>query len=199
MVVFRADSFWLRMASAIFLAFAFMRCGIVFHDACHASIFRSRRINQAVRLLLGNVAIGISAGWWTWEHNAHHARPNVIGVDPDIAVPHLVFSEEQRAARGRAARAFARIQAPLFVPLWSIQSIYFTRGIAPLSLPASRAPQRAGNAARPGPFRRVRSIGGRHITRLGIGGLRDAPPGGIRGFCRKHFRARPQRYADAGD
>jgi fatty acid desaturase len=105
-----------------------MRCGIVLHDACHASIFRSNALNQVIRLLFGNVAIGISAGWWRWEHNAHHARPNVLGVDPDIAVPHLVFCEEQRASRGPILRAIARIQAPLFIPLWSIQSIYLRVG-----------------------------------------------------------------------
>ena len=34
----------------------------------------------------GNLLIGVSRAWWNDDHNAHHARPNVMGSDPNIDI-----------------------------------------------------------------------------------------------------------------
>ena len=38
--------------------------------------------------------VGLSYGWWRSKHNEHHAAPNQIGRDPDIAPGILAFTEE---------------------------------------------------------------------------------------------------------
>ena len=34
---------------------------------------------------LGNLVNGLSYGWWVGKHNAHHAHPNDLEIDPDVA------------------------------------------------------------------------------------------------------------------
>ena len=85
------DSWW-QLLVAGFLAFVFTQLGFIGHDAGHRQIFRSRRANYLVGLLHGNLAIGLSYGWWVDKHNRHHAHPNHEGKDPDIAIGALAFT-----------------------------------------------------------------------------------------------------------
>ena len=78
------DSWW-QLAVAAFLAVVFTQIGFLGHDAGHRQIFGSRRANDVVGVLLGNLGIGLSYGWWVGKHNRHHAHPNTEGADPDIA------------------------------------------------------------------------------------------------------------------
>ena len=75
------DSWW-QLAVAAFLAVVFTQIGFLGHDAGHRQIFRSRRANYVVGLLLGNLGIGLSYGWWVGKHNRHHAHPNTEGATP---------------------------------------------------------------------------------------------------------------------
>jgi fatty acid desaturase len=110
------DSWW-QLAVAAFLAVVLTQIGFVGHDAGHQQISGSRRISNILGLLLGNVGIGMSFGWWVSKHNRHHAHPNTEGADPDIAVGALVFTPSQAAnSRGLASILF-RCQAYLFFPL----------------------------------------------------------------------------------
>ncbi len=109
------DSWW-QLAVAAFLAVVFAQCAFLGHDAGHKQIFASRRANYLYGLIAGNLAIGLSIGWWTSNHNRHHAHPNTEGADPD-AMGVLAFSGE-RAAAGRGWRRFVfRYQAWLFFPM----------------------------------------------------------------------------------
>src|SRR5581483_6753736 len=57
------DSWW-QIAVAIFLAAVFTQIGFLGHDAGHRQIFRSRRASYILGILLGDLGIGLSYGWW---------------------------------------------------------------------------------------------------------------------------------------
>ena len=79
------DSWW-QLAVAAFLAVVFTQIGFLGHDAGHRQVFGTRRASYVAGVLLGNLGIGLSYGWWVGKHNRHHAHPNQQGADPDIAI-----------------------------------------------------------------------------------------------------------------
>jgi len=110
------DSWW-QLAVAAFLAVMFTQAGFLGHDAGHRQISGSRRASYILGILVGNLGIGLSYGWWVSKHNRHHAHPNTEGADPDITMKVLAFTAAQaRAGRGLSRMAF-RYQAYLFFPL----------------------------------------------------------------------------------
>jgi fatty acid desaturase len=112
-----AGSSWWQLAVAAFLAVVFTQIGFLGHDAGHRQVFASRPASYVAGLLLGNLGIGLSCGWWVDKHNRHHAHPNTEDADPDIAAGALAFTAAQaRASRG-VARLVFRYQAYLFFPL----------------------------------------------------------------------------------
>jgi len=116
------DSWW-QLAVAVFLAFVFTQIGFVGHEAGHRQISASRRANDIIGLLHGDLAIGLSFGWWVDKHNRHHAHPNQEGKDPDIEIGALAFTESQARSRGPIARFTYRYQAYLFFPLLLLEAI----------------------------------------------------------------------------
>ena len=116
------DSWW-QLAVAVFLAAVFTQIGFLGHDAGHRQIFGSRRASYVTGILLGNLGIGLSYGWWVDKHNRHHAHPNTEDADPDIAVGALAFTTAQaRNSRG-VARLVFRYQAYLFFPLLLLEAV----------------------------------------------------------------------------
>jgi fatty acid desaturase len=110
------DSWW-QLAVAVFLAVMFTQVGFLGHDAGHRQISGSRRVSYILGILLGNLGIGLSYGWWVGKHSRHHAHPNTEGADPDISMRVLAFTPRQvRASRGLYRQVF-RYQAYLFFPL----------------------------------------------------------------------------------
>jgi fatty acid desaturase len=95
----------------VFLAVAFAQVGFLGHDAGHRQVFRSRRANDVLGVLCGNLATGLSYGWWTGKHNRHHAHPNTEGADPDIMISVLAFSGSRARASGGIQRLAFRYQA----------------------------------------------------------------------------------------
>jgi fatty acid desaturase len=79
------DSWW-QLASAVVLAVVMTQIAFLGHDAAHRQIFKSGRWNDWVSLIVANLLVGISYGWWQSKHNRHHANPNKEGADPDIAL-----------------------------------------------------------------------------------------------------------------
>src|SRR5204863_5589194 len=120
--VLLGDSWW-QLTVAAFLAIVFTQIGFIGHDAGHRQIFRSKRANYVVGLLHGNLAIGLSYGWWVDKHNRHHAHPNQEDKDPDLDVGAVAFTARQAATAGPLARLLYRHQASLFFPLLLLEAV----------------------------------------------------------------------------
>ncbi len=110
------DSWW-QLAVAAFLAVMFTQIAFLGHDAGHRQISGSRRVSYILGILLGNLGIGLSYGWWVGKHNRHHAHPNTEGADPDISMRVLAFTPAQAGASRGLYRMVFRYQAYLFFPL----------------------------------------------------------------------------------
>ena len=66
------DSWW-QLANAGALAVVMTQTAFFGHDAAHRQIFKSGRWNDWVSLIIANLLVGISYGWWQSKHNRHHA------------------------------------------------------------------------------------------------------------------------------
>jgi fatty acid desaturase len=105
------------------LAVLSARTAFIGHDAGHSQITGNRSASRLIGLVHANLLLGMSYSWWNDKHNRHHANPNHIDKDPDVAADVLVFTSEQ--ARGRAGfrRWLTRNQAWLFFPLTLLEGI----------------------------------------------------------------------------
>ena len=137
------DSWWQLLLAAYF-GVVFAQVGFLGHDAGHQQIFRSRQWNDRVGLVLSNLGIGLSYGWWVDKHNRHHRHPNEVGRDPDVERNILAWTEEQARSQRGALRLVSRHQAAFFFPLlllegWnlhvgSVRTLLGRRGGARLEL-----------------------------------------------------------------
>ena len=114
---------WWQLAVAAFLAVIFTQVGFLGHDAGHRQVFGTRRANYVAGVLLGNLGIGLSYGWWVDKHNRHHAHPNTEGADPDIAAGALAFTAAQASSGRGVARLVFRYQGYLFFPLLLLEAV----------------------------------------------------------------------------
>ncbi|MGN9779013.1 fatty acid desaturase family protein [Micromonospora sp. H33] len=121
-VVLVGDS-WAQVAVAALLAVASTQVAFLGHDAGHRQMFRRRGPSELVGLLAGNLAVGLSYGWWVDKHNRHHANPNHADEDPDVGAGALVWSDEQARATRGVARWLARRQAWLFFPMLLLEGL----------------------------------------------------------------------------
>ena len=110
------DSWW-QLAVAVYLAVMFTQLGFLGHDAGHRQISGSRRVSYVLGILLGNLGIGLSYGWWVSKHNRHHANPNTEDADPDIMMKALAMTGRQASASRGLSRIIFRCQAYLFFPM----------------------------------------------------------------------------------
>ena len=101
------DSWW-QLVTAGFLAAAFTQLGFLGHEAGHGQTFRSRRANRVLGLLFGNLAIGMSYGWWVDKH--HRTTPAPTRGQRPRHLPAPSFTARQARAGG-APRWLARYQA----------------------------------------------------------------------------------------
>jgi fatty acid desaturase len=102
------DSWWVLVWAAP-AALLFGQLGFLAHEAVHNQICRSSRRNHVLGLLLFDLCLGGSAGWWADKHNLHHAQPNRLGVDPDLGGP-IAVCPSQTVAVGGPARWIMRHQ-----------------------------------------------------------------------------------------
>lgn len=116
------DSWW-QLVVAGYFAVISTQLGFLGHDAGHRQIFRTTKANYVVGVVLANLGVGFSYGWWMDKHNRHHAHPNDEEKDPDVAAGALVFTTGQLEASGRLARAFYRYQAWTFFPLLLLEAL----------------------------------------------------------------------------
>src|SRR4030095_14091913 len=121
------DSWW-QLVNAGVLAIIMAQLGFLGNDAAHRQIFKSGRWNDWTSLIIANLLVGISYGWWRNKHNRHHANPNKVGSDPDVALGAIAMTPEQ-AARPRS-RLMKWLLSP---PGWDFLPTLMLEG---LSLPS---------------------------------------------------------------
>lgn len=98
LMVVIGDTWW-QLFIAAGLGIVFTQIAMLGHDAAHRQIFRSGRWNDWTSILLGDLLVGMSYGWWQHKHTRHHANPNKIGSDPDIELPVVAVTPEKAAKR----------------------------------------------------------------------------------------------------
>ncbi|MGW0598906.1 fatty acid desaturase family protein [Streptomyces sp. NPDC002776] len=121
-MAFLGASWWV-LALAPVLATLCARTAFIGHDAGHAQISGNRATNRTIGLIHGNLLLGMSYGWWNDKHNRHHANPNHIDKDPDVAADVLVFTSGQAAGRTGFRGWLTRHQAWLFFPLTLLEGL----------------------------------------------------------------------------
>lgn len=115
---------WWQLFTAAGFAVLFTQIAMLGHDAAHRQIFVSGKWNDWVSLILGDLLVGMSYGWWRHKHTRHHANPNKAGTDPDIDLPVIAFTPEQaRAPRSRAARWLVAHQGVFFFPILLLEGV----------------------------------------------------------------------------
>ncbi|GAA1937408.1 acyl-CoA desaturase [Microbacterium aoyamense] len=105
---------WWQLVTAAVLAIAFTQVAMLGHDAAHRQIFRSGRWNDWITLVIGNLLVGMSYGWWQHKHTIHHANPNKIGSDPDIDLPVIAVTADQAARRRSGPLSWVMAHQGLF-------------------------------------------------------------------------------------
>ena len=114
---------WWQLFTAVFFAFLFTQIAFLGHDAAHRQIFRSGRWNDWVSLVVGDLFVGMSYGWWQHKHTRHHANPNQVGADPDIELPVIAFTPGQVATRPAPLRWLLSHQGWFFFPILLLEGI----------------------------------------------------------------------------
>jgi fatty acid desaturase len=121
---FVVENSWWCIAVAACLAFCYAQTGFVGHDIGHRQVTRSRRWQDVLGLLHGNLLLGFSYGWWVGHHNKHHSNPNHLEKDSDITRRRVIFIPEQgHDRRGRAKQFIVKHQHVLFYPLLVTEGI----------------------------------------------------------------------------
>lgn len=115
--VWIGDTWWQLFTAAV-LAIVFTQIAFLGHDAAHRQIFVSGRWNDWVSIVLGDLLVGMSYGWWQHKHTRHHANPNKLGSDPDIELPVIAVTAETAARHHSPPVAWLRAhQGLLFFPI----------------------------------------------------------------------------------
>ncbi|MFG6401708.1 fatty acid desaturase family protein [Microbacterium sp. P04] len=115
---------WWQLITAAVLAVVFTQIAFLGHDAAHRQIFASGKWNDWVSLIVGDLLVGMSYGWWQHKHTRHHANPNKTGSDPDIELPVIAVTAD--AATRRRGGALGWVQAHqglLFFPILLLEGI----------------------------------------------------------------------------
>ncbi|WP_207457702.1 fatty acid desaturase family protein [Herbiconiux sp. SYSU D00978] len=115
---------WWQLVTAAVLAVVFTQIAFLAHDAAHRQIFVSGKWNEWVSLVLGDLFIGMSYGWWQHKHTRHHANPNKEGADPDIDLPVIALTQDQaRGLRSPVLRWLRAHQGLFFFPLLLLEGL----------------------------------------------------------------------------
>ncbi|MFD3731850.1 fatty acid desaturase family protein [Streptomyces sp. NPDC058632] len=114
---------WSQLFVAAALAVVFGQLALAAHDLAHRQVFSRRRPSEAGGLLVADVLLGMSYGWWMDKHTRHHANPNHGRKDPDVAPDLLVWSRRQASRAQGPARFIGRHQAALFFPLLTLEGL----------------------------------------------------------------------------
>jgi fatty acid desaturase len=115
---------WWQLVTAAVLGVLSTQVAFLGHDVGHKQVARTNRVSYPMGLLLGNLSVGLSFGWWLDKHNRHHAHPNHAELDPDVepAGPLVFLPGQDSGRRGLLAWA-TRHQALLFFPILMLEGL----------------------------------------------------------------------------
>ncbi|QDZ14603.1 acyl-CoA desaturase [Humibacter ginsenosidimutans] len=114
---------WFQLILAGVLGLILTQFAFLAHEAAHRQILTSGPANDRLGRFLATFVIGMSYAWWMNKHSRHHANPNQVGKDPDIAVDTISFLEEDAAKRTGVMAWITRRQGYLFFPLLSLEGV----------------------------------------------------------------------------
>ncbi|MCP3425152.1 acyl-CoA desaturase [Rothia sp. AR01] len=118
---------WYQLILAGVLGVLMTQLSFLGHEAVHKQIFSGNKLGDWFGLIVGNLFVGLSIGWWTNKHNRHHAAPNTVGKDPDIYDPVIAFTPEQAQARTGWSKKLTARQGYLFFPLLLLEGLNLYR------------------------------------------------------------------------
>ncbi|MBN9154919.1 MAG: acyl-CoA desaturase [Microbacterium sp.] len=114
---------WFQLLIAAALGVIFTQFAFLAHEASHRQVFESGPANDRAGRTIANLFVGISYSWWMTKHSRHHANPNVLGKDPDIARDVISFIPEDAARSTGVYAWFTRRQGYLFFPILVLEGI----------------------------------------------------------------------------
>ena len=119
---FIGDS-WTQMAVAAVFGIVLTQIIFYSHDAAHRQIFASHKANEMTALIMGTLIAGVSLAWWNNKHNKHHAAPNQIGKDSDIAASVVHFYPAEKPPRSKFFVFMHEHQGWWFFPLLTVEML----------------------------------------------------------------------------
>ena len=114
---------WWQLITAAVLGVLFTQVAFLGHDAAHRQIFVSGKWNDWASLLIGDLFIGMSYGWWRHKHTRHHANPNKEGADPDIELPVITLTPDRIRSKNPILRWMAAHQGAFFFPILPLEGL----------------------------------------------------------------------------
>ncbi|QCB93362.1 fatty acid desaturase family protein [Cellulomonas shaoxiangyii] len=132
---------WWQLLVAGLLGIVLTQFAFISHEASHRQVLLTGPANDRLGRVLANGVVGISHQWWMTKHTRHHANPNRVGKDPDIAPDTVVFLEEDARETRGLVRRIVRHQGWLFFPLLTLEglNLHAVSIRSLLALPGSRA------------------------------------------------------------
>ncbi|KAJ7351734.1 hypothetical protein OS493_035799 [Desmophyllum pertusum] len=79
-----SNNVYIQVASSITMALFWQQIAFVGHDLGHTAVTHNLKMDGLIGIFVGNMATGMSVGWWKRSHNAHHIVTNSVEFDPDI-------------------------------------------------------------------------------------------------------------------
>ncbi|UFU05996.1 fatty acid desaturase family protein [Ruania halotolerans] len=117
------STWWLLVLAAV-MGVVMTQIAFLGHDAAHKQIFASGKWNDWTAIVLANLFVGLSHGWWQGKHSKHHANPNKRGSDPDIDLPYVTFTPEQADERRHPLTDwFLKRQGWFFFPMLLLEGL----------------------------------------------------------------------------
>jgi fatty acid desaturase len=114
---------WFQLLIAAALGLIFTQFAFLAHEASHRQVFASGPANDRAGRLTATWLVGMSYQWWMTKHTRHHANPNTMGKDPDIAFDTISFTEEDAAKQRGLLAVITRRQGYLFFPLLLLEGV----------------------------------------------------------------------------
>jgi fatty acid desaturase len=114
---------WYQLIIAGVMGLLFTQFAFVAHEAAHRQVFTSGKANDTAGRLIADLLVGISYSWWMTKHTRHHANPNTVGKDPDIATDFIVFQEDDAKKLKGVAKFIAQRQGWIFFPVLTLEGL----------------------------------------------------------------------------